>query len=385
MYAHIKYTIVKTIPAISILFLINACNDSGTSIDTSNKASEYSSSSETSNNLSSFSDELTSSSSQILQNSLPIITLHGGHVLYINKDEPFTDPGMTAQDSEDGDITHKIQTTGEVNSNLKGDYLLKYSVTDSEGATSHQTRIIRVTHNGVTGQSYRLGTETNSSLDYLEHLPMDYGKTEETYPLIIFNHGSGSTNTGDLKDVECCSLPLLIKDRNWNDSLPFIVLSPQRILPDATKPIKDFIEYAMTTYKIDSSRIYMSGWSQGAQVTVRYITHYPNELAAIIPLAGGLFRGSTQDICNGKSTAMWTFLGAQDNQVINNAGTETTNAYNDCSPTIKAKLTLFTTRAFHWEASIWPFHNGEKKETDADLDAFDTNVFTWLLKYQVSH
>lgn len=53
--------------------------------------------------------------------------------------------GVTAQDAEDGDITSKIQVSGKVDTEVPGEYTLKYSVTDSGGLTDEVTRIVTVT------------------------------------------------------------------------------------------------------------------------------------------------------------------------------------------------------------------------------------------------
>ncbi|MEG2601761.1 MAG: DUF5011 domain-containing protein, partial [Carnobacterium sp.] len=53
--------------------------------------------------------------------------------------------GVTAQDAEDGDITSKIKVSGKVDTEVPGEYTLKYSVTDSGGLTDEVTRIVTVT------------------------------------------------------------------------------------------------------------------------------------------------------------------------------------------------------------------------------------------------
>jgi alpha-tubulin suppressor-like RCC1 family protein len=52
--------------------------------------------------------------------------------------------GVTASDNVDGDLTSEIQVTGEVNTEKKGIYTLKYSVKDSSGNTAEATRKITV-------------------------------------------------------------------------------------------------------------------------------------------------------------------------------------------------------------------------------------------------
>ncbi|OFY63920.1 MAG: hypothetical protein A3H98_09840 [Bacteroidetes bacterium RIFCSPLOWO2_02_FULL_36_8] len=71
----------------------------------------------------------------------PVITLLGSNPMTVNKDSVFTDPGATAQDDKDGDITNKISITGSVNTLLPGTYLLHYNVSDLAGNPA--TEVIR--------------------------------------------------------------------------------------------------------------------------------------------------------------------------------------------------------------------------------------------------
>ncbi|MGL4107941.1 immunoglobulin-like domain-containing protein [Clostridium sp. LP20] len=52
--------------------------------------------------------------------------------------------GITANDIEDGEITDKITYSGAVDTKKVGDYIITYSITDSDGATSTRKALIRV-------------------------------------------------------------------------------------------------------------------------------------------------------------------------------------------------------------------------------------------------
>jgi uncharacterized protein YegL len=66
-------------------------------------------------------------------NIAPVITLIGSSTIKHLINTPFTDPGATAFDTEDGVITYKITKSGSVNTNQVGSYVLTYRVTDSLG------------------------------------------------------------------------------------------------------------------------------------------------------------------------------------------------------------------------------------------------------------
>ncbi len=63
----------------------------------------------------------------------PIITLKGDKTITITEGDDFTDPGATATDDKDGDITSKITKSGSVDTNKPGTYTITYSVSDSAG------------------------------------------------------------------------------------------------------------------------------------------------------------------------------------------------------------------------------------------------------------
>ena len=89
-------------------------------------------------------------------NHPPVITLIGDNPLYVRQDTTFTDPGATATDQEDGNITSKIVVTGSVDTHTFGTYILTYSVTDSGGLTASTTRSVGIisADNGGGGNTY---------------------------------------------------------------------------------------------------------------------------------------------------------------------------------------------------------------------------------------
>lgn len=64
---------------------------------------------------------------------IPEISLNGDYAITLQKGETFTDPGASAQDDFDGDISANIVVTGNVDVNTAGTYELKYNVVDSAG------------------------------------------------------------------------------------------------------------------------------------------------------------------------------------------------------------------------------------------------------------
>ena len=74
----------------------------------------------------------------------PTVTLIGDSVLYIPLGSTYTDPGATALDPADGNITGNIVISSNVNTGVIGTYIVTYVVSDSEGRTGSEQRTVYV-------------------------------------------------------------------------------------------------------------------------------------------------------------------------------------------------------------------------------------------------
>lgn len=84
----------------------------------------------------------------------PVITLIGDDPYTVEMRSAYVDPGATAQDEEDGDLTSSIQVDiSEVNMNLPGDYAVYYTVSDAAGNIGSANRTVDViaTANALEG------------------------------------------------------------------------------------------------------------------------------------------------------------------------------------------------------------------------------------------
>jgi len=75
----------------------------------------------------------------------PRLTLTGANPLNLDVGTPFVDPGATAADACEGDLTGRIVRGGTVNALVPGRYMLTYSGSDSSGntATTNRTVLVR--------------------------------------------------------------------------------------------------------------------------------------------------------------------------------------------------------------------------------------------------
>ena len=78
-------------------------------------------------------------------NTKPVITLIGNNPVVIEVGGMYVDPGYTASDEEDGDITDDVVVDfGSLNTLVAGEYDVLYSVEDSAGAVATATRKVIV-------------------------------------------------------------------------------------------------------------------------------------------------------------------------------------------------------------------------------------------------
>ena len=88
---------------------------------------------------------------QVVKNSefdnvVPVIALIGGSTFYLERGTSFVDPGATATDNFDGDITGSISSSNNININTDGTYTVTYNVADGAGNNA-----LSVTRNVVVG------------------------------------------------------------------------------------------------------------------------------------------------------------------------------------------------------------------------------------------
>ena len=80
---------------------------------------------------------------KIIDKIPPELTVNSEPEIYVNLNEDFARPTYSAVDNMDGDITDKVKVDdSEVNLGVEGEYLIKYSVKDSDG--NEATKEIKV-------------------------------------------------------------------------------------------------------------------------------------------------------------------------------------------------------------------------------------------------
>uniref|UniRef100_A0A7C2NWN0 Phospholipase n=1 Tax=Schlesneria paludicola TaxID=360056 RepID=A0A7C2NWN0_9PLAN len=151
---------------------------------------------------------------------------------------------------------------------------------------------------------------------YLFFLPVDYGKTDQKWPLLVCLHGSGESGD-DLEKVKSHGPPKLVETRPGD--FPFVIVSPQvrdDEVPaiDRWQPrfIAELVEHVASHYAVDRDRIYLTGLSMGGFGTIRTLAQYPDLFAAGAPICGGGWDYYARQL---KEVPLWFFHGDNDRAV----------------------------------------------------------------------
>lgn len=74
----------------------------------------------------------------------PVITLSGANPMQLIQGTPYSEPGYTAIDVVDGDVTGDVTVSGTVDHTTVNQYSLTYSVTDAAGNLGTRVRVVNV-------------------------------------------------------------------------------------------------------------------------------------------------------------------------------------------------------------------------------------------------
>jgi formylglycine-generating enzyme required for sulfatase activity len=122
----------------------------------------------------------------VVDTTNPVLTLLGDANMSQAKDSAWVDPGATASDSLDGNLTSSITITGTVDVNTTGVYTLTYSVSDGASNEANATRTVHV------GQASTHNADLNATVQ-LQMLWVEPG---------TFTMGSPTTEAGRSADRE---------------------------------------------------------------------------------------------------------------------------------------------------------------------------------------
>jgi VCBS repeat-containing protein len=119
----------------------------------------------------------------------PTITLKGDRDITLGAGERFIEPGFSAYDREDGDITDRVSASSKLSEQNSGQYVITYTVTDSDGNQATATRIISTSSNYSNNNNYYDSSDSSkydlANYNYNYHTKVE-GKTV-TETMIVYN------------------------------------------------------------------------------------------------------------------------------------------------------------------------------------------------------
>lgn len=87
---------------------------------------------------------------KIVDDLAPTLELKGSSPIYIDLGKSYSEPGYSASDNYDGDLTDKVVIDSSLNCNQVGNYQIKYSVQDSCGNRTEKERTVIVQKSQMT-------------------------------------------------------------------------------------------------------------------------------------------------------------------------------------------------------------------------------------------
>ncbi len=166
----------------------------------------------------------------------PTVTLIGNDVMFVQLGEHFIDPGATAYDTIDGDISDKITVSGTVYTDSIGEYYLYYEVQNGAGYSEQEIRVVAVidlvgSHSPVIQQNW-FNIETRVGLEF----DIDYGTAWDYEDGDITNSMVITGDKIDFNKVGRYDVILRATDSDGNTTERLVIV----VIQDFENP-KDFI------------------------------------------------------------------------------------------------------------------------------------------------
>jgi predicted peptidase len=226
----------------------------------------------------------------------------------------------------------------------------------------------------------------NSYLNgYYVFVPAHYWTSGQRYPLIFYNCGDGvyGNGTTDLYKVLTEGLPLLLKQKTFppnfvvnGQNFSVIVVAPQfKRYPDNPHAIQGVVDRVKKFFRIDTTRMYLTGISLGSIANGYLATTFPKKYAAMVPIAGITLNSYyTQSIVQG-NLPIWAFHNYGDWAISTSTTIDFVTLYNSMNPAIPARLTLFPPYGWH-------DHNAWTKAMDPNYRENGMDIYEWMLQYK---
>ncbi len=168
---------------------------------------------------------------KVVDNEKPVITLKGKSKIVLRLNGNYTEPGYTAKDNYDGDLSDKVIVTGKINTAVMGVYEKNYTVKDSHNNKITVTRTVQVgTQDDIDAATYVKVSIKEQTLWFYKN-----NQLVLTSDIVSGQKGSHDTTTGRFRIASMARGTYLIGDdyRNWVDYWMLFNPSAQQGFHDA--------------------------------------------------------------------------------------------------------------------------------------------------------
>jgi hypothetical protein len=231
---------------------------------------------------------------------------------------------------------------------------------------------------------------TNNCNGFYEYLPQGYETGNQTYPLMIFFHGMDERGDGSptaLTKVLRNGPPRMAQSSvntfpssvtSGGQTYRFILISPQMKEWASRDDINAIIDYAIQHYRVNASRIYLTGLSMGGGSTLEFAGKSVTgvrRVAALVTAAGAY--GINLPEANNVGAAnlpFWATHNSGDGTVLAQVTIDNINTIDNLTvkpPNPLAKMTIFTAGG----------HDAWTRTYDPSFRENGVNVYEWMLQF----
>ncbi len=237
-------------------------------------------------------------------------------------------------------------------------------------------------------QTARPGVFINPNCNgFYEYLPQGYNSGNEKYPLILFLHGMGELGNGtdQLPNVLRNGLPTLIANGKFpvsftvgGSTYKFIVISPQFAVWPKQPEIDAVIDYAVRNYRVNTSRIYLTGLSMGGGAALEYVGKNSSgaQKFAALTTACGAYETNVDEgnVVAAANLPFWATHNSGDGTVPVSVTNNNINIIDNLTfrpPNPLAKKTIFNAGG----------HDAWTQTYDPNFKEGGLNVYEWMLQF----
>lgn len=165
---------------------------------------------------------------------------------------------------------------------------------------------------GRTGFKTHKTTASSDISAYSIFIPHDYNPTRK-YPTIVFLHGMGEAGRDGTANLRA-GLGPIVADQQFRFN--YICVFPQsasgKWTVDDAEAVLKVLDEVRRQYRVDDSRVYLSGFSAGGYGVWAIGAKYPERFAALVPVSGfAAEQADTQRLAHFRMP-IWAFHNAGD-------------------------------------------------------------------------